>query len=131
MPRLECARDEHELVLARIRETIGEEFEIIGIAENGNQAIDFVLTLDADVLVIGISMPVLNELKAAKWLQRANCRTKIVFSVDPRRSRFCCIRILLLGRPRTSLNPGSTTDLVPAIREALLGKTFVSQTQKL
>jgi DNA-binding NarL/FixJ family response regulator len=35
--------------------------------------------LDPDALVIDISMPILNGLQAAKQLQTANCRTKIIF----------------------------------------------------
>jgi DNA-binding NarL/FixJ family response regulator len=35
--------------------------------------------VDPDALVIDISMPILNGLQAAKQLQTANCRTKIIF----------------------------------------------------
>ena len=47
--------------------------------EDGKQAVNAVLTLDPDALVIDISMPVLNGLQAAKQLQTANCRTRIIF----------------------------------------------------
>jgi len=42
--------DDHYSVVARVRETLGDEFEVIGTAENGNQTVDAVPRLDADVL---------------------------------------------------------------------------------
>ncbi|WP_157467800.1 hypothetical protein [Edaphobacter aggregans] len=35
--------DDHQSMIAKVRETLGEEFEIIGTAENGDRAIDLVL----------------------------------------------------------------------------------------
>ena len=108
---------------------LGEEFEVIGTAENGNQAVDSVLTLDADVLITDISMPVVTGLQAAQRLQRANCRARIVFlSLDKEPAYL-----------RAAFAPGASayvlqsrlkTDLIPAIREALLGNIFVSQSLK-
>jgi DNA-binding NarL/FixJ family response regulator len=37
-----------------------EEFEVVGTAENGKQAINAVLTLSPDALVIDMWMPILN-----------------------------------------------------------------------
>ena len=71
--------DDHQPMVAKVRGTLGEEFEVIGTAENGDQAADSVLTLDADLLITDISMPVVNGLQAAKRLQKANCRARIVF----------------------------------------------------
>jgi DNA-binding NarL/FixJ family response regulator len=47
--------------------------------EDGKQAVNAVLALNPDVLVIDISMPVLNGLHAAKQLQTADCRAKVIF----------------------------------------------------
>ncbi|RZU39909.1 response regulator receiver domain-containing protein [Edaphobacter modestus] len=122
--------DDHQSMIAKVRETFGEEFEIIGTAENGDRAIDFVLTLDADVLVIDISMPGLNGLQAAKRLQKVNCRTKIVFLTIHEDPDFVAAAFAA-GASAYVIKSRINTDLVPAIREAMLGKTFVSQTLKL
>ena len=60
--------DDHQEMVAIIRRTLGEEFEIIGSVEDGRQAVEAVHTLDPDVLVIDMSMPILNGLQAAKRL---------------------------------------------------------------
>src|SRR5258707_15586175 len=70
---------DHEHMLAIVRRTLGEEFEVVGAVEDGKQGVNAVLRLNPDALVIDISMPILNGLQAAKQLQTANCRTKIIF----------------------------------------------------
>jgi YesN/AraC family two-component response regulator len=71
--------DDYRPIVAKVRGILGQEFEVIGTAENGNEAVDSVLNLDPDVLITDISMPVVNGLQAAQRLQRANCRARIVF----------------------------------------------------
>ena len=98
--------------------------------KNGDRAIDLVQMLDADVLVIDISMPGLNGLLAAKRLQKANCRTKMVFLTIHEDPEFVSVAFAA-GASAYVIKSRINTDLVSAIREALLGKTFVSQTLKL
>ncbi len=122
--------DDHQSMIAKVRETLGEEFEIIGTAENGDRAIDLVQMLDADVLVIDISMPGLNGLQAAKRLQEANCRTKIVFLTIHEDPDFVSAAFAA-GASAYVIKSRINTDLVPAIHEAVSGNTFVSQTLNL
>jgi DNA-binding NarL/FixJ family response regulator len=71
--------DDHRQGIAIVRRTRGEGFEVVGVMEDGKQAVNAVLALNRDALVIDISMPILDGFHAAKQLQTANCRTKIVF----------------------------------------------------
>jgi DNA-binding NarL/FixJ family response regulator len=32
--------DDHQQMIAMVRQTLGEEFEVVGTAENGKQAVD-------------------------------------------------------------------------------------------
>ena len=43
--------DDYQPLVAMVRGTLGEEFEVVATTENGNQAVDAVLRLDPDVLV--------------------------------------------------------------------------------
>ena len=52
--------DDHQQMIAIVRRTLGEGFEVVGAVEDGKQAVNAVLTLDPDALVIDISMPILN-----------------------------------------------------------------------
>ena len=55
----------HQQMAAMVRQTLGEEFEVVGTADDGNQAINAVLTLNPDALVIDMWMPTLNGLEIA------------------------------------------------------------------
>jgi DNA-binding NarL/FixJ family response regulator len=117
--------DDHQQMIAIVRRTLGEEVEVVGAVEDGKQAVNAVLTLDPDALVIDISMPILNGLQAAKQLQTANCRTKIIFlsiydGPDFRDAAFSAGAAGYVTKARLS------TDLIPAIHEAMLGHIFVS-----
>jgi response regulator RpfG family c-di-GMP phosphodiesterase len=58
--------DDHPEVIARIRGTLGDEFEVVEEADNGDKVVTAVLALDPDVLVTDISMPLVNGLEAAR-----------------------------------------------------------------
>jgi DNA-binding NarL/FixJ family response regulator len=119
--------DDHHAILARVRHQLGEEFEIVGTAANGADAVDAVFQLDPDVLVIDISMPVLSGLEAAARVRTACCRTKIVFLTIHDDPDFIAAALSAGASGYVTKNRLST-DLVPAIREALMGHTFISET---
>ena len=118
--------DDHQDVIARVRQTLDEDFEIIDAVEDGNQAVDAVRLLDADVLVIDISMPVSNGLEAAKRLTAARSRAKIVFLTIHEDQDFVSAAISA-GASGYVTKSRLSADLVPAIREALQGHKFVSK----
>ena len=119
--------DDHQSMIAKVRGTLGAEFEIVGTAENGDQALSSALSLDADILIIDISMPVLNGLQVAQRLQKTHCRSKIVFLTIHEDPDFISAAFSA-GASAYVVKSRLNTDLVPAIHEALLGNTFVSQT---
>ena len=117
--------DDHQQMIAIVRQTLGEQFEVVGIVESGKQAVDAVLRLSPDALVIDISMPVLNGLQAAKQLQTANSRAKIIFLTIYESRDF--LDAAFSAGASGYVNKGRlSTDLIPAIHEAMLGRTFIS-----
>ena len=121
--------DDHEAVLARVRGVLGEEVEIVGSVLNGNDAVTEVQRLDPDVLVIDISMPVLDGLQAASRLHRKGCRTKVVF-LTVHEDQDYVDAALAAGASGFVTKLHLTSDLVPAIREALIGHTYISKSIK-
>lgn len=117
--------DDHQGILAEIRRELGTEFEVVAEVGNGQDAVDAALTLDPDVLVTDISMPVMDGLQAAACLRAKRCRAKVIFLTiheDPDflDAAFSVGAFGYVTKARLSV------DLVHAIREALLGNTFVS-----
>jgi DNA-binding NarL/FixJ family response regulator len=118
--------DDHQALLARVRRLLAEEYEVVGVVANGSQAVEAVLTLNPDVLVIDISMPVLDGLQAARQLQKAHCRTKVVFLTIHEDHDFVAAAFSA-GAVGYVIKACLSTDLVPAILEAMQGHTFVSR----
>jgi DNA-binding NarL/FixJ family response regulator len=87
------------------------------------QAVNAVLTLNPDVLVIDISMPVLNGLQAAKQLQMANSRAKIIFLTIYEGRDF--LDAAFSAGASGYVNKGRlSTDLIPTIHEAIQGEVL-------
>ena len=117
--------DDHPEMVAKVRRTIGEEFEIVGTVADGNQAVNAVLTLDPDVLVLDISMPIMDGISAAKQLQAANCRAKIVF-LTIQNDRDYVAAAISAGALGYVTKGRLSYDLAIAIHEVLRGHAFVS-----
>jgi DNA-binding NarL/FixJ family response regulator len=71
-------------------------------------------------------MPVLDGLQAVSMLRSANLRAKVVFLTVHRDQDFV-VAAFSAGASGYVAKSDVTTDLVPAIREALQGRTYVSQ----
>ena len=120
--------DDHREVIEKIRGILDDEFDVVETAENGSQAVCAVLALDPDVLVMDISMPLVSGLQAARSVQKAKCRAKIVFLTiheGPRLRRCSAVS----GGAGYVTKRRLSIDLVFAIHEALKGNTFVRQIQ--
>jgi DNA-binding NarL/FixJ family response regulator len=118
--------DDHPEMVAKVRRTIGEEFEIVGTVADGNQAVNAVLTLDPDVLVLDISMPIMDGISAAKQLQAVNCRAKIVFLTIHNDHDYVAAAISA-GALGYVTKGRLSYDLAIAIHEVLRGHPFVSR----
>jgi DNA-binding NarL/FixJ family response regulator len=117
--------DDHEVVLARVRGVLGEDFDILAAVNNGQDAIREVQRLDPDVLVIDISMPILDGLEAVSRLRATNPRTKVVFLTVHEDQDFVAAAFSA-GAFGYVTKSDVTTDLIPVIREALQRRRYVS-----
>src|SRR5437868_6427680 len=77
-PRILLADDQEEM-LQTIALTVGDQFNVIGTAENGARAVELATKLSPDVLVLDVSMPLVNGIEAASRLKELGSRARIVF----------------------------------------------------
>lgn len=118
--------DDHEKMLAEVRAVLSKDFEVVGTASNGREAIAEVKRLHPDVLVIDISMPVLDGLQAASQLRAKACGTKIIF-LTVHEDQDYVDAAFAAGASGYVTKSHLTTDLVSAIREAISGRKYVSK----
>lgn len=124
MPRVFLADDQEE-VLRTVASMLNDEFQIVGLAQDGCDALKLVPDLCPDVLVLDILMPVMNGIETAQHLNASGSRTKVVFLTVHEDPDFL-YAAMAAGAQAYVLKPHMATDLVPALWNVLAGHTFVS-----
>ena len=117
--------DDHAAFVLMLRAELAKDFEIVGAVAAGDQAIEAVMRLDPDVLVIDMTMPVLDGLQATAQLRAAKCKTKIVFLTIHEQTDYI-VAAFGAGANGYVTKRHLGSDLVPAIRKVLEGRTFLS-----
>jgi DNA-binding NarL/FixJ family response regulator len=117
--------DDHLIVLDRVGALLSSSFEVVGAVTNGQELISAAIRLDPDVIVADITMPGLSGIEAAHQLREAGSRAKFVFLTIHIEHEFidACMAEGALGYVVKS---HVKTDLIPAIRAVLSGRTFIS-----
>jgi len=127
MPKIRVLlADNHHAFRERVSGLLGEDFEIVGTADNGREAVVTTQRLDPDVLVIDISMPVLDGLQATQQLRDTHQCTKVVF-LTVHKDRDFVAAALSAGASGYVAKEDVAHDLVPAIRDALKDRIYVSK----
>ncbi|HYG51931.1 MAG TPA: response regulator transcription factor [Flavobacteriales bacterium] len=72
--------DDHQLIVDGLTAFLKEEpsFNHVGFCNNGQQAVDFVNTVNVDLVLMDIDMPVLNGLDATQRIKQFNPEIKII-----------------------------------------------------
>ena len=92
---------------------------------NGAELVDAVTSLQPDVLVTDIYMPVMNGLEAAVQLRGHGSQVAVVY-ITAHHERELLEAARSTGALGYVTKPSLARDLVPAIRAALEGRQFVS-----
>jgi CheY-like chemotaxis protein len=70
--------DDNPAILDKAAATLASEFDVVAAVHNGQEALDAAAQLEPDVVVLDISMPVLDGIKAASRLRQSDSSAKIV-----------------------------------------------------
>ena len=103
-----------------------DNFDIVGTVSDGPAALEAVLTLKPDLVVMDISMPIMDGIEVAKELMTRPNPPKIVFFTVHQDSDIIA-KCLSTGAHGYVLKALMDSDLIPAISEALAGRVFVSR----
>jgi two-component system, NarL family, response regulator NreC len=119
--------DDHGIVRRGLRSLLERqnEFEVVGEANDGKEAVDETNRLQPDIVVMDIAMPHLNGIDAAQQIMKKRPETSVVlFSMYADESYL--IRALNAGVKGYLLKDSADTDLVPAVQAAAQGKSYFS-----
>lgn len=123
-PRVLLA-DDHRVVSEGLSRLLADDFELVGIVEDGRALVAAARKLQPDVIVADISMPQLNGIEAMVLLKKDVPAAKVVFLTmhqDPAYAR----RALEAGASGFVVKHSAPAELVMAIQAALKGQTFIT-----
>jgi DNA-binding NarL/FixJ family response regulator len=123
-PRVLLA-DDHRIVAEGLKGLLAEEFELVGIVEDGRALVKAARELRPDVIVADISMPLMNGIDALLHLKRDNPGVRVVFLTMHRDVAYAR-RALEAGAVGFVLKHSASAELVLAVRAALEGRTFIA-----
>lgn len=126
MPRV-LVVDDHAFIRRGVNSILQEfpEWELVGEAENGQEAVRLADELRPEVIIMDVSMPVLNGIEATKIISRAHPEIKIVLltlhdSAELLRSGFKA------GARGYLLKSDAEQDLLKALRVVIGQGSYVS-----
>lgn len=124
MIRVALADDHPELRLAlRLLLRLSDEMELVCETSNGQEALDCVINLQPDVLVIDIQMPVLDGLAATKQIIDVGLPTRVLI-ISLTRGSFIARKAADAGAKGFLAKDDLATYLLPAIEAVHRGELF-------
>jgi DNA-binding NarL/FixJ family response regulator len=117
--------DDHALIIEGLKSLLAKEFEIVGIATNGRDLVTATERLKPDAVLLDVSMPVLNGMEATRQIKSIAPAVKIVF-ITQKSEREYVQAAFRFGASAYVLKQSVAGEVVPALREALAGRYYVT-----
>jgi len=100
-------------------------FTIIGEGSDGREAVRKARTLDPDIAILDISMPLLNGIDAAHEIHRLAPRTQVILLTMYKEDAYI-LEALRAGIRGYVLKSQAASDLVAAVEDVLRGSVYLS-----
>lgn len=123
-PRVLLA-DDHALILGAFEKLLAGECDIVGQVGDGRALVAAVETLNPDVVVLDISMPLLNGLDAGRQIKQKSRNVKLVYltmNEDPD----LAAEAFRAGASGYLLKSSAASELTAAIREVAQGRSYIT-----
>ena len=119
--------DDHTVVRSGLRALLERQnnFEIVGEAQNGRETVSLCASLQPDVVVMDVGMPLLNGIEATKALLKQSPSTGVVI-LSMHSDESYVMRSLQAGARAYLLKDSAPSDLLSAIEAVSHGKSFFS-----
>jgi two-component system response regulator NreC len=118
--------DDHQLVRESLKALLErEQFQVVGEASDGRDAIQRAQALRPDVIVLDVAMPHLNGIDAVVEINRAAPSAKVIALTEHSEDPYV-IAALRAGVKGYVLKNQASADLVRAVRDVSRGLTYLS-----
>jgi DNA-binding NarL/FixJ family response regulator len=118
--------DDHRMLREGLRRSLTEEgFEIVGEAENGEQAVRMVEELQPDVVLMDVSMPEMDGVEATRLIGGSFTATQVIM-LTMHADKEVLADAIRAGASGYLVKDCSTEEIAEAIRMAMQGDTALS-----
>jgi DNA-binding NarL/FixJ family response regulator len=126
MPIRIVLADDHVLVRQSLKTLLEREgFQVVAEASDGQEAVRHAASLQPEIAVMDISMPILNGLSAAREMSRSIPKTKVILLTQHDEGQYIS-EALDAGVKGYVLKNQIASDLLDAIRQVSRGQVYLS-----
>ena len=123
-PRILLA-DDHRMVAEGLRGLLEQDYDLVGIVEDGRALLEAADRLMPEVVVADVSMPLLNGIEAVRQLKKKNPDVAVVFLTMHMDVAYAA-RAFEAGAAGYVLKHSAPSELLTAIGCALKGRTYIT-----
>ena len=119
--------EDHTILREGLRSllTSGSEFEVVGEAEDGREAIRCVEKFKPNLILTDLSMPRMNGMEAIREIKKQSPETKILVLTVHKTEEYI-LATLQAGADGYLLKDSTHAELLAAVRHVLSGKHYIS-----
>ena len=119
--------DDHTLVRQGLRKILEQtpDWEVVGEVSDGRDAVRQVATLEPDVAVLDIAMPLLNGIEATRQIVHHNPATQVLI-LSMHSAEAYIIQAVKAGARGYVLKDSADVELIRAVAAVAAGKSFFS-----
>lgn len=117
--------DDHPIVAEGLKSLLAARFDVVGVVGDGQALLEAASSLQPDVVVADIAMPLLNGIEVTARLATEQPQIKVVILTMHREEGYVR-RAMEAGAAGYVLKVAAPDELLTAVDAALAGKTFVT-----
>ena len=120
--------DDHNVLREGLKSllTQQEDFEVIGEADNGQEAVRLTKKLEPDIVVLDIGMPNMNGIQATEHIV-AEVPDAKVLALSMQSNHQFVVKMLQAGASGYMLKDCAYEELISAVRDIIAGKFYLSK----
>jgi DNA-binding NarL/FixJ family response regulator len=121
--------EDHLGCLEDVSKLIARDYEIVGVATDGERGLSAVMRVHPDVVILDISLPRMDGIAAAREIRKTGLNCKILFLTVHEEEEFK-EGAFRAGADGYVYKSQMTTDILKALHEVLAGRPFLSRSPR-
>ena len=117
--------DDHTMVAQALAHYLKEDFDLVGIVDDGQKLLDAVTALRPDVVISDVAMPVMGGIDALRELRERGEEVKVIVLTMHAEPELAC-QALRAGASGYLLKHSAGEELVAAIGQVMQGHVYIS-----